>query len=79
MAYRQVWGEVQDNFVLDSHIGWFFVPSAIKVKLGCELEERIRRIAGDNDEDRRAYTRDSFEDTKTKNLEAGKRPPKPES
>lgn len=65
-------GEDQDNFVLESHIGWYFVPSAIKVKLDCELDERIRRIAGDGNKDRIAYTKDSFEDTKTKTLKRAK-------
>ncbi|MEE2716957.1 MAG: AAA family ATPase [SAR324 cluster bacterium] len=37
-------GETNDHFVLDSHIGFHFVPDSLKIRLTCELEESARRI-----------------------------------
>jgi len=37
-------GEKNDNFVLESRIGWYFVPDSFKIKLTCEENERLRRI-----------------------------------
>ena len=37
-------GEAHDNFVLDSHIGFHFVPDSLKIRLTCDLEESARRV-----------------------------------
>ena len=41
---QEEYGKTHDNFVLESRIGWFFIPDAFKIKLECELNERIRRV-----------------------------------
>lgn len=64
---QRVVGQQEDNFVLESRIGWFVVPDALKVKLGCDLDERIRRIAHDTT-DRIAHEMGTIESTKEKTL-----------
>jgi CMP/dCMP kinase len=39
------YGKEHDNFVLESWLGWHFVPDAFKIKLLCDTQERIKRIA----------------------------------
>jgi len=39
------YGREHDNFVLESRLGWYFVPDSLKVRLDCELDERMRRVA----------------------------------
>jgi cytidylate kinase len=56
------------SFVLESRLAWHFVPSSIKVRLDCDLDERIKRIANDTSGNRLAYTQESFETTKAKTL-----------
>lgn len=63
---KVIW-ETEDNFVLESRIWWSVVPDAFKIKLACELDERIRRITTD-DKQRIAHTKDNFENTKQKTL-----------
>ena len=41
---QQRFGASHDNFVLDSHIGFHFVPDSLKIRLTCGLEESARRI-----------------------------------
>ena len=38
-------GEKDDNFVVESRLAWYFIPDSIKVKLICDFDERIRRVA----------------------------------
>ncbi len=64
---QKLLGETENNFVLESRIGWSVIPGAFKIKLDCELDERIRRITTD-DKERIAHTKDSFENTKEKTL-----------
>lgn len=40
-------GKTQDNFVLDSRLGFLFVPDAVKIFLDCKDEVRAQRIFGD--------------------------------
>lgn len=63
---KVIW-ETQDDFVLESRIGWSVVPDAFKIKLDCDLDERIRRITTDGKQ-RIAHTKDDFETTKRKTL-----------
>lgn len=65
---QEEYGANNDNFVLESRLGWYFVPDAIKIKLECDLDERIRRIAEDESADRTAHTQADFETTKEKTL-----------
>ncbi len=60
-------GETEDNFILESRIGWSVIPDAFKIKLDCELDERIGRITSDTKE-RIAHARDNFETTKEKTI-----------
>ncbi len=37
-------GEAEDDFVIDSRLGWHFIPRAVKVYLKVQLKEAARRI-----------------------------------
>ena len=41
-------GKLNDDFVLDAHLGFHFVPDSIRICLKCELEEGSKRILEDN-------------------------------
>ena len=43
---QQRFGATHDNFVLDSHIGFHFVPDSLKIRLAGDLEESARRVLG---------------------------------
>ncbi|MBW3004181.1 cytidylate kinase family protein [Candidatus Woesearchaeota archaeon] len=53
-------GKTEDNFLLDGHIAFHFVPSSIKIFLDGKIEERARRIFTDKV---RKETNLTFEDT----------------
>ena len=38
-------GKEKDNFIIDSWLAWHFIPHSFKVKLVCDFDERIRRVA----------------------------------
>lgn len=38
------YGRENDDFVLDAHLGFHFVPDSIKIFLNCDLETSARRI-----------------------------------
>src|SRR3990167_6197859 len=38
-------GEKNDNFIVESRLAWHFIPESIKVKLICDFDERIKRVA----------------------------------
>lgn len=38
-------GKENDDFVVESRLAWFFIPDSIKIKLFCEFNERVRRVA----------------------------------
>ena len=60
-AFQKTLADTHDNFVLESRLGWHFVPRSIKVLLTCEDSERVRRIAereGDPVEDVEERTKD---------------------
>ncbi len=40
-------GKKEDNFVIDSRLGFHFIPKAKKIFLDCDLEIRARRILDD--------------------------------
>jgi len=39
------YGKNNDNFVLESRLAWHFVPDSIKIRLYCEANIRIQRVA----------------------------------
>tara|TARA_B100000579_G_C22324907_1_gene617778 strand:- start:66 stop:620 length:555 start_codon:yes stop_codon:yes gene_type:complete len=41
-------GEKNDNFILDAHLGFHFVPDSIRICLICDLEEASKRILKDD-------------------------------
>ena len=45
---QREFGKINDNFVLDAHLGFFFVPDSIRICLVCELGEASKRILKDN-------------------------------
>jgi cytidylate kinase len=38
-------GKIHENLVLESRLGWYFVPDSLKIKFVCDDEERFRRVA----------------------------------
>ena len=44
---QRIFGKENDNFVLDAHLGFHFVPDSIRICLICDLEEAARRILDD--------------------------------
>ncbi len=38
-------GENNNNFVIESRLAWYFVPDSIKIKLYCDFDSRISRVA----------------------------------
>ncbi len=42
---QKEYGKENDNFVLESRLGWYFVPDSFKIKLTCKEDERIKRVA----------------------------------
>jgi len=38
-------GKINDNFVFEARLAWFFIPDSVKIKLACDDDERLRRIS----------------------------------
>ena len=38
-------GKIHENLVLESRLGWYFVPDSLKVKFVCDDTERFSRVA----------------------------------
>ncbi len=45
---QRIFGKENDDFVLDAHLGFHFVPDSIRICLICDLEEAARRILDDS-------------------------------
>lgn len=41
---QKKYGRENDNFVLESRLGWYFVPDSLKIKLICKENIRLKRI-----------------------------------
>jgi cytidylate kinase len=39
------YGKENDNFVFESRLAWHFIPDSIKIRLYCNDEERLQRVA----------------------------------
>lgn len=39
------YGQKKDNFVFESRLAWHFIPDSVKIRLYCEDEERLKRVA----------------------------------
>lgn len=55
-------GRTKDNFVIDSRLGFYFIPNSFKVRLDGDVEERARRISQDKRQGEKKY--DSLEQAK---------------
>ena len=38
-------GEANDNFIVESRLAWNFIPDSIKIKLTCDFNVRLERVA----------------------------------
>ncbi len=62
-------GKTEDNFVLESRLGWFCIPDSLKIKLDCDLDTRIKRIVdGGKDPQRVAHIQEDYQKTLEKTL-----------
>ncbi len=43
---QEEFGKENNDFILESRIGWYFVPDSFKIKLVCDEDERIKRVLG---------------------------------
>jgi predicted cytidylate kinase len=50
-AYNKQLGKNKDNFILDSRLGFHFIPDAVSIYLAVDLDEAAQRIAEDSRED----------------------------
>ncbi len=41
---QKKYGQENNNFILESRLGWYFVPDSFKVKLVCDEEIRLKRV-----------------------------------
>ena len=62
--YQREIGEVEDNFILDSRLGWYFIPQSFKVLLDLSAEIAVDRIMKDmeNNPTRKVEKVDTRED-----------------
>ncbi|MBW3015276.1 cytidylate kinase family protein [Candidatus Woesearchaeota archaeon] len=63
--WQEELGKKEDNFLLDGHIAFHFVPDSIKIFLDGSIDERARRIFTDKSRKEKNL---SLEDTKQKIL-----------
>jgi cytidylate kinase len=42
----EAFGKENNDFVVESRLAWYFIPDSIKIKLVCDFDERVRRVAG---------------------------------
>ena len=52
---QRIYGEENDDFVLEAHLGFHFVPDSIRICLRCDTAESARRIL----EDKKRTTEDA--------------------
>lgn len=38
-------GKTNDNFIVESRLAWHFISDSIKIKIDCNFDERVRRVA----------------------------------
>lgn len=53
-AYQVNLGKTQDNFVIDSHLGFHFIPQSFKIYLKCDMAVASERIFHDKNKLRKA-------------------------
>jgi cytidylate kinase len=41
----KIFGEQNDDFLVESRLAWYFIPDSFKIKLVCKLEARLERVA----------------------------------
>ncbi len=65
-------GKTKNNFILDSRLGWFFIPHSFKILLKADLDERVRRITNDKSGHRIAFRQGTFSEIKKRTQEREK-------
>jgi CMP/dCMP kinase len=45
--YQRNMGKTKDNFIIDSRLGWHFIPNSLKIYIKTEIGEAARRIFND--------------------------------
>lgn len=43
------YGKTHDNFIFESRLAWHFIPDSFKIKLKCDFDTRVARIASRED------------------------------
>jgi CMP/dCMP kinase len=41
----ELYGQENDNFVVESRLAWHFIPDSIKIKIACDFTVRVGRVA----------------------------------
>lgn len=64
--YQKKLGETEDNVVIDSRIGFYFIPHSVKILLDVDLKEGSKRIFNDqrSDEESRKTAEDMLKAVK---------------
>ena len=50
-------GKKEDNFIMDGHIAWHFIPNSVKIFLKCNEDIAAKRIFNDKSDNRRKETK----------------------
>ncbi|MDP2749547.1 MAG: cytidylate kinase family protein [Nanoarchaeota archaeon] len=53
-------GNNEDNFVIDSRLGYYFIPHSIKIFLKCSVKEGAKRIFNDNTSGRKSSEKENL-------------------
>lgn len=48
-ANTEEYGRMHNNFVFESRLAWHFIPDSFKIKLDCNFDTRLQRIANRED------------------------------
>jgi cytidylate kinase len=67
-SMQREYGKTNDNFMLESRLGWYNIPDSLKIKLHCDDDVRFQRTAK-ADPERFGSLVEDFEKTKNKSLE----------
>jgi cytidylate kinase len=57
-------GKKEDNFIIDSLLGFYFIPGSIKIFLSCDIKEAAKRIFNDKRDSSERKTKSVKEEIK---------------
>jgi predicted cytidylate kinase len=65
-AYQEELGKKEDNFVIESRLGFYFIPESVKIFLGVDLKKAAERVFRDQrpDEKTKASVAETLESMK---------------